>query len=910
MKKLLVTLMCIVMVISLIPTFAFANTSDYTINLYYVDRLTGEVEGEPVHSVGVNEGQNFNEALWNYEYGYSDFIELGYQSHWQKGEVVDGKVVYYENDNSWLDWEAPITEDANYYLRWDPVTEGEDYIELNYSEDIVEGINVTEKSDLFTILNHTAMNINQMKHESRLDSSVPTSDDFVEKSVGATALEGALKVTAKTDDEGAVTAVDFSYVITSKLGETVLATFEVVQFNSFLGFTIDLPDAGDYSYYVFKDIQTADWPEGIMQWEWDYEGEGSYFELYEYLGEWEVCLGEFEDDPEDVGGEYTNITLEDFLAMETNGRIELEENLRVGGVMTVEKDLVIDLNEYRLEFDSDSGEPGIYVSKGTLTITGMETEYGDVAYLGVTNGSHAVVIDGATVDSAKVELDRDVIIGSDEEPILINCGTLVSCSYFGLTGQDEDANYYMPFKVLNKNKAKVELTGGFFHHDMIEYVASGYTMGAWVNNPYEDVQELMYFVMKKPTNDKELEEAVYNEWVAYKDDKGYYYEDAAAVKLANVKAEKFASWVTLDITDEYGICRMGDRIPVMNNGTIEKWYELSMGVALELPEFEGYHFAGWYEATYADDGSGKAIYSNKKVEVTDPITKDLTIATKWCNGTKTTVVGKTEATYAADGYTGDTVCDQCGLVYEKGQTIPKLLKVEEQKVEVTEKVVEEVVKDATSSKADTVVIPLADAKEEIKVVELPTKAVEKVVESGKSLTVETPTATVTLDNKALETVIAKAEGAKIELQIEAVEETELLPAQKDALKDVKADLIISAEIVCATTGKEISKDFGGGKATVALPFQAEAGTKLEDYVVIYIADDGTIQKVPTKVVDGKLVFDIEHFSEYAVVKKEVVKDIPFVNGTPETGDTNSILPWIVLMVATATGITVLKKKEN
>ena len=80
--------------------------------------------------------------------------------------------------------------------------------------------------------------------------------------------------------------------------------------------------------------------------------------------------------------------------------------------------------------------------------------------------------------------------------------------------------------------------------------------------------------------------------------------------------------------------------------------------------------------------------------------------------------------------------------------------------------------------------------------------------------------------------------------------------------------------------------------------------------MIYIADDGTIQKVPTKVVDGKLVFDIEHFSEYAVVKKEVVKDIPFVNGTPETGDTNSMLPWIVLMVATATGITVLKKKEN
>lgn len=910
MKKLLVTLMCIVMVISLIPTFAFANTSDYTINLYYVDRLTGEVEGEPVHSVGVNEGQNFGEALYDYEYGFYDFVELGYQSYWQKGEVVDGKVVYSYEENSWLDWEAPITEDANYYLKWEPVTEGEDYIELNYLEDTVEGINVTENRDLLTILNHTAMNINQMKHEGRLDGNVPTSDEFVEKSVGATDLEGALKATTKTDDDGVVTAVDFSYVITSKLGETVLATFEVVQFNSFLGFTIDLPDAGDYSYYVFKDIQTPDWPEGIMQWEWEDEEEGAHFELFEYLGEWEVCLGEFEDDPGYDGGEYTDISLEDFLGMEINGRIELEENLRVAGVMTVEKDLVIDLNEYRLEFDSDAGEPGIYISKGTLTITGMETEYGDVAYLGVTNGSHAIVLDGETVNSAKVELDRDVIIGSDEEPILINGGTLVSCSYFGLTGQDDNDEYYMPFKVLDKTKTKVELTGGFFHHDMIDYVATGYTMGAWVNNPGEEGQALMYFVMKAPTNDEELEKAVYEEWVAYKDDKGYYYEDAAAVKLANVKAEKFAAWVSLDITDEYGICRMGDRIPVMINGTIEKWYELSMGVPLQLPEFEGYHLAGWYEATYADDGSGKAIYSNKKVEVTDPITKDLTLATKWCNGTKTTVVGKTEATYAADGYTGDTVCNQCGLVYEKGQVIPKLLKVEEQKVEVTEKVVEEVVKEATTSNKDTVVIPLADAKEEIKTVEIPTKAVESVVESGKALTVETPTAIVTLDNKALETVVEKAEGAKIELQIEAVKETELLPAQKEALKDVKADLVISAEIVCSATGKEISKDFGGGKATVELPFQAEAGAKLEDYIVIYIADDGTIQKVPTKAVDGNLVFEIEHFSEYAVVKKEAVKDVPYVNGVPETGDLNTLLPWLVLMAIATTGITVLKRKED
>ena len=604
------------------------------------------------------------------------------------------------------------------------------------------------------------------------------------------------------------------------------------------------------------------------------------------------------------------VPVNDFLAQAVDGVILVEEDTTVSGTLVLDdgKDYEIVLDNCNLHFN-DIEDCAIVVKDSTLKITLKDySNYGE-SYIS-SNGSYTLKLDGDK-DKTVVNIEDNInVIPSGDGTILIVGGTLNSKGNL-LSGFDEPNKPKSPIKVENTNNANVAITEGVFDYDVVEFIPSGYSMNAWVDGGI-----VHYAVLETP---KTVEETVYDNWLLYKGENGYYYDRESDVEFLGVKATKLGNMSYVIHTWENGTYEAVVEFPVVIGDSIEKAYKLYQGDDLREDflkngGYEGYHFVGWYEVEI-DENTGNLVYSNNKVDVKAANDKEVMFATKWCNDTKTAVTGKAEATYVNDGYTGDTVCASCGLVYKNGEVVPKLLKVEEQKVEVTEKVVEEVVKNATSSKADTVVIPLADAKEEIKVVELPTKAVEKVVESGKSLTVETPTATVTLDNKALETVIAKAEGAKIELQIKAVKETELLPAQKDALKDVKADLIISAEIVCATTGKEISKDFGGGKATVALPFQAEAGTKLEDYVVIYIADDGTIQKVPTKVVDGKLVFDIEHFSEYAVVKKEVVKeevvkDIPFVNGTPETGDTNSMLPWIVLMVATATGITVLKRKED
>lgn len=124
------------------------------------------------------------------------------------------------------------------------------------------------------------------------------------------------------------------------------------------------------------------------------------------------------------------------------------------------------------------------------------------------------------------------------------------------------------------------------------------------------------------------------------------------------------------------------------------------------------------------------------------------------------------------------------------------------------------------------------------------------------------------------------------------------------------DIIISAEIICEQTNKVISSDFGGGEATVKLPFEAAEGSKLIDYTIVYIAYDGSMLRIPTKDVDGALVFEIEHFSEYAVVKRADVANVPLAGDTPKTGDATNMLQWLALMAVAGAGAVVFKKKED
>ena len=318
---------------------------------------------------------------------------------------------------------------------------------------------------------------------------------------------------------------------------------------------------------------------------------------------------------------------------------------------------------------------------------------------------------------------------------------------------------------------------------------------------------------------------------------------------------------------------------------------------------------------------------------------------------------KTEAkaaTYTAEGNIEYYTCSVCSKIFadakgEKAITaadtvtaklpavvVDKAENKEEVKVELKEEAAEEVIDKAleeakAENKAPSVVIDVhkdtvdavqkedaAVKEEEIKVTEvsIPTATVEKVAEADKksTLAVNLTTATIIMDNKAMEAVVEQAAGDSVSLVVTDMEVSSLKPNQQNAVHNKKVALTISAELVCNTTGEKIAtkdaKGFGGGTVTMAVPLPEELpeGIKASDLKVYFVADDGTVEHVPSKLDEnGNIIFDLKHFSEYVIAA-----DAPAAPSAPATGDhTNLTVLYGMMMLSTlAAAALVLQAKKQ
>lgn len=275
-----------------------------------------------------------------------------------------------------------------------------------------------------------------------------------------------------------------------------------------------------------------------------------------------------------------------------------------------------------------------------------------------------------------------------------------------------------------------------------------------------------------------------------------------------------------------------------------------------------------------------------------------------------------EPTYTTEGSWEYYVCS-CGTwldadkkVIENKENVvrPMLIQIGNNNAAMDDVVVEDSIKDSGNSSA--VELP---AVENATSVTVKVESLDKVVEADKGLTVETKDTIVTLDAKAVEEVAKQAENAtSITIEVTKTEEKTLNKEQKEAIKDKEVAVVISATILA--DGKEIS-DFKGGKVKVEIPFTPAEGTKGSDYKVYYIADDGKVTAVPTRYVKGNLVVELEHFSEYVVVK-EVATAAPAPSApaaaanpnekdnTPKTGAI-SVIGLVIAM--SVVGLAVLKR---
>ncbi|MEG0692944.1 MAG: LPXTG cell wall anchor domain-containing protein [Oscillospiraceae bacterium] len=96
----------------------------------------------------------------------------------------------------------------------------------------------------------------------------------------------------------------------------------------------------------------------------------------------------------------------------------------------------------------------------------------------------------------------------------------------------------------------------------------------------------------------------------------------------------------------------------------------------------------------------------------------------------------------------------------------------------------------------------------------------------------------------------------------------------------------------------------GGKIKVEIPF---TGTTGKEYIVLRYNDDKTITELKATYVDGKISFETDHFSTYAVAVKTDVAPEKNPTTPPKTGDTTPIS--VVLVLAVLAGGLVISRKK-
>ncbi len=145
-------------------------------------------------------------------------------------------------------------------------------------------------------------------------------------------------------------------------------------------------------------------------------------------------------------------------------------------------------------------------------------------------------------------------------------------------------------------------------------------------------------------------------------------------------------------------------------------------------------------------------------------------------------------------------------------------------------------------------------------VTLPQAAVSTLTDGEASLTVSSTVATVTLDSTTLAEIGKQASG-DVTITATAADTSALSADTKTAIG------IRPVYDLKITSGSTTVSSFGGGTATVSVPYTPAAGEDVNAIVVYYINASGELVTVPNCVYDAKtgtVTFTTTHFSTYAV----------------------------------------------
>lgn len=194
---------------------------------------------------------------------------------------------------------------------------------------------------------------------------------------------------------------------------------------------------------------------------------------------------------------------------------------------------------------------------------------------------------------------------------------------------------------------------------------------------------------------------------------------------------------------------------------------------------------------------------------------------------------------------------------------------------------------------DKVEINLRDTDAKIEMLQLSVEVIGAIAEVAKEdqskfLVIEFSEGTVEFDNKVLNALSEQANGEDVCLVLNLGENVQLSSEQQEAIKELDSYAVVEAYWQCADSNTRIS-DFKGGVATLSIPFTVPEGQEADEFTVVYLAEDGSMEKLDTRYEDGKLVWEVGHFSDFVVMYESVTV------GASNGGN----MFWIVLLGAVA-----------
>ena len=153
---------------------------------------------------------------------------------------------------------------------------------------------------------------------------------------------------------------------------------------------------------------------------------------------------------------------------------------------------------------------------------------------------------------------------------------------------------------------------------------------------------------------------------------------------------------------------------------------------------------------------------------------------------------------------------------------------------------------------------------------IPQNEIKKIVSNTDSnFAITSPITSITFDSKALETISEANSSGTVVISAGIID--------SNALSDADKEKVGGRPVYDFTVmnGTEQVSMFGGGHATISVPYQLQPGENPNSVVVFYLKDDGSLETVRGhyNASSGAVVFKTAHFSHFAIG----YNPIPFVD---------------------------------